>query len=133
MKEKQRALETLRDMQKRGFCLEFKQEPKRLLDKTFYWFVLYGEGDKTFEEKKEIARRLVRGEKLLRNNTPIKFSSGHGKLLGIIYRKKEQDRQFILYSGTIRSSYDYETYHETWIKLGKWVKKNVEKEKVIFT
>jgi len=133
VKDRQRALEVLRDMQKLGYYLEFKQEPKSLLDKTFYWFVLYGEGDKTFEEKKEIARRLVMGEKLLRNNAPIRFSSGHGKLLGIVYREVEQDRQFILYSGTIKSGCDYETYHETWIKLGEWVEKNMYKEKVIFT
>lgn len=139
---KQTALARIKMMQKRGFNREFEQKPKSLLDKEVWFCVVYSSGNPSFAKYKELVKRLHNGEVIIRNGKKMMLCYGYGKFLG---RMKFISRnipavQFVLYdtvklsdSCSHRASGTYDTYHETWIRLGEWAKELLLREKVVFT
>jgi len=107
-----------------------------------HFCVVYNNKRTGLEHYKEYIKRLFKGEKIKgKGGKDVYLVFGYGTLLGMKYviTPNKKYTQYLIYNIVILSGEDssslWGTYHEAWIKLGKWVKDNriVTKEQVVFT
>jgi len=134
---RQKVLESIKRSQDKGYYGRFEEKPERKV----YFAVPYNNIGNT----KETIKRLLKGEKIIgRNGKEVYMVYGHAKLLGVIKVPATPSikafLQYIIYDVVLLvgkdKKYEYNVYHEAWIKLGEWVNKNYprfDKEQVVFT
>jgi len=136
MNNREKALERIKQMQKRGYCKQFKE----VKSKEKIWVcVVYHSNTRGFEEEKKLVIRILNGEKIKCGAYFVELFLGYGKLLGI--EKEKTYKAYVLYDvvtliGEKEPVDTYHTFHEGWVKLGNWAKSkrlDVLKERVVFT
>ena len=132
MIDRQKIINLLGEEDKYG-TVKIMPEPEKKV-----WFCVVYNAPRDHDDwnsRKNYARRILNGEKIKgASDKNVEVTFGYGKHVAM----RHPANHYIVYDcnflkGNHRKSNDYHIFHETWIKLGEWVKENCLKEKVIFT
>jgi len=119
------ALESLNRLRNKGFHPDFKEEKS---GESIYICVIHHANTDNDTVKKEMIRRIMKGEEVVTAKGKVYIIFGYGKLLGINpyfnANIKKYERQLVLYDFVYvignEHNGSYNIFHEAWAKLGEW-------------